>query len=118
MLRSTSKFKLQKVKRISGFEITVNRPISVIPTAQSVVRIFERIIYDQLYTYLIENELLKVVFHSKELFLSKFILWQVTVIFKHADPNDAQKYTNWLCCCHRNVLVYTFGLVLVHYCMH
>ena len=31
------------------------RPISVIPT---VARIFERIIYDQLYTYLIENELL------------------------------------------------------------
>ena len=32
-----------------------HRPISVIPT---VARIFERIIYDQLYTYLIENELL------------------------------------------------------------
>ena len=31
------------------------RPISVIPT---VARIFERIIYEQLYTYLIENELI------------------------------------------------------------
>ena len=33
----------------------------------------------------------KVLFHSKELFLSNFILRQVTVIFKHADPNDAQQ---------------------------
>ena len=34
---------------------------------------------------------LKVVFHSKELFFSNFLLLQVMVIFKHADPNDAQK---------------------------
>ena len=52
---------------------------------------------------------IKVVFDSKELFLSNYILWQVTVIFKHADPNDAQNYTNWLCCCYGNILVYTFA---------
>ena len=41
-------------------------------------------------------------------FFPNLILWQAVIICEQVDPNHAQKYTNWLCCCHSNVLVYTF----------
>ena len=40
--------------------------------------------------------------------IPNLILWKVVVLYEHADPKRAQKYTNWLCCCHGNVLVCIF----------
>ena len=47
-------------------------------------------------------------YDTKKPFFPNLILSQVVVICEHVDPSHAQKYTNWLCCCHGNVLVYTF----------
>ena len=40
-------------------------------------------------------------------FLPDLIWWQVVVIYEPVDPDLAQRYTNWLCYCHGNVLVCT-----------
>ena len=41
-------------------------------------------------------------------FFPNLILLQVVVVCEHVGPSHAQIYANWLCCCHRNALVFSF----------